>query len=112
MMFSSDQRWILIGIISYGFTCFNVTLPSLIARVSSYTNWIMSKNITDIITIDENAFTTTTLAASSTGTVDMTTTNSRSSRTDTFFRNQKQNILMTISMLLSISILFHENENT
>ena len=68
MMFTSSQQWTLVGIISYGYGCFNSGKPSVYTRVTAFLDWIRSMNVTGTVTanIVTTTITTTTATFSST----------------------------------------------
>ena len=61
MMFNSDDRWELVGVVSYGRGCARPGYPGVYTRFTSYLGWISS-----IIPSDPSTSTTTTTTATTT----------------------------------------------
>lgn len=59
MMFTSSHQWVLIGLISYGYLCYNRGFPTLRIRIKAFLRWMQSMNVTDTFTMSTNATATT-----------------------------------------------------
>ena len=66
MLFTEQQRWVIVGIVSYGYDCATPVYAGVYTRVTYFLDWIRSMNITGLaIATDVVTMPTTTTSSSS-----------------------------------------------
>ncbi|CAF1570029.1 unnamed protein product, partial [Adineta steineri] len=83
MMFTSTQQWIVVGITSYGHGCAVAPYASVYTRLTSYSDWMNSVNVTDSVTIVTPTTPSTTTTSTTTTPSTTTSTTSTPSTTTT-----------------------------
>lgn len=79
-MYTSSQRWILTGIISFSPTCGNSNQPSVNTKIMPILQWLQSMNVTGSVSIDVTSTGTT---GNVSGTTTVSTATTRTSSTTT-----------------------------
>ena len=100
MMYSSDNKWILIGITSSGAGCARATDSGTYTRVAAFTDWINS-NTNGTVTTPTTSVTNTTTAATTT-----TTRNGTTNSTSFIIISHGSTVPVSIFVVL-ISALFN-----
>ena len=75
MLFTEQQRWEVVGIVSYGYDCASPLYSGVYTRVTYFLDWIRSMNITglttatDFVTMPTTTTTSDVMRVSSSGSV-------------------------------------------